>query len=162
MQLVERDAAPLASRHAAHPQPELDVVGDVEPGHQRVLLEHDAALGAGTGHALAVEHDLARRVLHEAGDARQERRLAAARRAERDDEVAGVERQVDVGERVRRPSAAAGVVDARGGGLRACSRECFVLRHEKGASNVGGPTLRRAESSRRSATRQIYFAASCA
>ena len=37
----------------------------------------------------------------EAGDARQQRRLAAARGAERDDEIAGIERQVDVGERER-------------------------------------------------------------
>ena len=61
---------------------------------------------------LAVEHDLAGRRLHEAGDARQQRRLAAARRAERDDEVAGVEREVDVGQRERRAAAGAGVVDA--------------------------------------------------
>jgi hypothetical protein len=46
-QLVERDAAALVFWRAAHPQAERDVLGDVEPGHQRVLLEHDAALGAG-------------------------------------------------------------------------------------------------------------------
>ena len=60
-QLVERDAPPLGRRDAAHPQAERDVVDDVEPRHQRVLLEHDAALGAGAGDRLAVEHDLAGR-----------------------------------------------------------------------------------------------------
>ena len=44
-QLLERDPA-APPRHAAHAQPELDVAGHVEPGHQRVLLEDDAAVGA--------------------------------------------------------------------------------------------------------------------
>jgi hypothetical protein len=91
-QLVERHSAPLVFRHAAHAQSELDVVDDVEPRHQRVLLEHDAAVGAGAGDRLAVEHDGAGRGFHETGDARQQRRLPAARCTQRHHEVAGVER----------------------------------------------------------------------
>ena len=45
-ELVEGDHLALGLRHAAHPQAELDVVDDVEPRHQRVLLEHDAPLSA--------------------------------------------------------------------------------------------------------------------
>ena len=140
-QLVERHAPPLRLVGAAHPQAERDVVGDVEPGHQRVLLEHDAALGARARDRLAVEDDLARRVLHEAGDAGQERGLAAARRAERDDEVAGIERQVDVGERVRRLSAAAGVADGEVADFEfAHARFRRERSHANGAPSVGLPT----------------------
>ncbi len=63
-----RSRARSALRHAAHAQAELDVVDDVEPRHQRVLLEHDAALGARAGHRLAVEHD--RRLRTAAGSRR--------------------------------------------------------------------------------------------
>jgi hypothetical protein len=87
-------------RHAAHAQAELDVLDDVEPGHQRVLLEHDAALGARPTTGLP-SSTISPGRLHEAGDARQQRRLAATGRAERDDEVARIEREVDVGQRER-------------------------------------------------------------
>ena len=77
-----------------------------------MLLEHDAALGARSDDGPAVEDDFAAGGLHEAGDARQQRRLAAAGRTERDDEVARVEAEVDVGQRERRAAGSAGVLDA--------------------------------------------------
>jgi hypothetical protein len=48
-----------------------------------MLLEHHAAVGAGAGHLPPVEQDAAGRRRQEAGDAVEQRRLAAARRAER-------------------------------------------------------------------------------
>ena len=95
-QLLERDLAALGGRHAAHPQAELDVGRDVEPGHQRMLLEDDAAVGAGTDDRAAVELDRAVGRREEAGNAIEQRRLAAARRADGDDEFAVLDRQVDV------------------------------------------------------------------
>ena len=62
-----------------------------------MFLEHDAAVRAGCDDRLTVENDFALGGLQESRDARQERRLAATRRAQCDDEVAGIERQVDVG-----------------------------------------------------------------
>ena len=109
-QFVLRDAAALTPVDAAHAQAELDVFRDVEPRHQCMLLKYDAALRTRPGDRLAIEDDFARRVLHESGDARQERGLAAAGSSQRDDEIAWIEGQVDVGKRVRRLPAAAGVV----------------------------------------------------
>jgi hypothetical protein len=53
-------AARALAVDAAQAQAQRDVVAHVQPGHQRVLLEHDAAVGAGADHRLAVEQDLAR------------------------------------------------------------------------------------------------------
>ena len=96
-ELLQRDPAALWRRDAAHPQPEFDVAGDVEPGHQRVLLEHDAAVGAGAGHRALVEQDRALRRRQESRNAIEKRCLAAARRADRDDEIARAQRQRDAG-----------------------------------------------------------------
>ena len=121
-------APALGLADAAHAQTELDVLDHVEPRHQRVLLEHDAALGAGTDYRLAVEQDFARRERHEAGDARKERRLAASGRAERDDEIAGIECQVDVRQCVRagRP-VAAGVVDGEMADFELAQRNPYFI-----------------------------------
>jgi hypothetical protein len=59
-----------------------------------VLLEHHAAVGARADHRLAVEQDLAGGRRQEAGHAVQQRGLAAARGAQRDDEVAVLHGQV--------------------------------------------------------------------
>jgi hypothetical protein len=95
---------------AAHSKSERDVVAYVEPRHQRVLLEHHAAVGAGACHRLAVEQDLAGRWRQEAGDAVQQRGLAAAGSAQRDHEVAVLHRHVDGGQRLQH-AALDGVVD---------------------------------------------------
>jgi hypothetical protein len=60
-----------------------------------MLLEDHAAVGARADHRLAVEQDLAGGRRQEAGQAVQQGGLAAARRAERDDEVALAHGQVD-------------------------------------------------------------------
>jgi hypothetical protein len=99
--------------HAAHAQPEFDVVDDVEPRHQRVLLEDDSAVRAGTDDSLAIESDAAGGGLHKTGDTRQQRRLPAAGSAQRHDEVAGIESEIDIGKRECRAAAGARVVDAQ-------------------------------------------------
>jgi hypothetical protein len=78
----------LARGHAAQAQAQRDVGEHVQPGHQGVLLEHHATVGARTGDRAAVEQDLAARGRQEPGQAVQQRGLAAARCAQGDDEVA--------------------------------------------------------------------------
>jgi hypothetical protein len=78
-----------------------------------VLLEHDAAVRTRPGHGFAIENDVAGRGFHEPGDARQQCRLAAAGCAKRNDEVAGVERKIDIGKCECRTAAGTRVVDAQ-------------------------------------------------
>jgi hypothetical protein len=78
LELLPRYSAPLGGLDAAHAQAELDVVDDIEPGHERMLLEHDAAVGAGPGHRLAVELNLAFGRGEKAGDAIEQCGLPAA------------------------------------------------------------------------------------
>ncbi len=75
-----------------------------------MLLEHDAAIGAGADDGLAVEQDLAAGRRQEAGNRIEQRGLAAARGAERDDEVAVVHLQVHRRQRLQH-AALDGVVD---------------------------------------------------
>ena len=55
MQLFSSRGSPLGGRDAAHAQPELDILADVEPGHQSVFLEYHAAIGR----LAEMKHDLA-------------------------------------------------------------------------------------------------------
>src|SRR5262249_3330179 len=90
--------ADLALLHARPPQPEGDVVEDVEVGKERVALEHGVDLAAvrrRRWHVGAVEQDLSLRRALEAGDEPQGRRLAAARRAEQGEELACLDGDVD-------------------------------------------------------------------
>src|SRR5204862_7262673 len=75
---------------------------DVEPGHQRMLLEHDAAIGARAGDGPAIELDLTFGGGEKAGDAIEQPRFAAARRADGDHELAIPHGQVDVAKRLDR------------------------------------------------------------
>ena len=80
------------------PQPERDVVEDVEVGEERVALEDGVDLAAvrrRRRHVVAVEQDLPVVRTFEAGDQPQRRRLAAPRRAEEREELAGLDRDVD-------------------------------------------------------------------
>ena len=74
---------------AAGTQAEGDIVVDGQPRDQRVLLEHEAAVGAGSGDGHAVERQLALVHWDETGDQTQERRFAAAGRADERHERAG-------------------------------------------------------------------------
>ena len=94
--LLEADqrAACRATRPCARAWPRRACAGrtrrcpHVEPGQQRVLLEHHAAVGAGPDDRAAVEQDLALGGVRKPAMHVQQRGLAAARGAERDDEVA--------------------------------------------------------------------------
>ena len=94
----------LGPRQLAHAQPEGDVLGDRHVRPDRVALEyhrHAPALRGenrtrrGERHPVHLDRPLARR--HEAGDHAQGRRLAATRRAEERDELARLQRQIEVG-----------------------------------------------------------------
>ena len=78
----------LALLDACHLQAELDILANRQPGEQRVLLEHDAAVRARFGDRLAVEPGLAKRRLDETGDDAEQGRLAATRRPDQRDEFA--------------------------------------------------------------------------
>ena len=81
---------------ALHLQAEADVLLDGAPGHQRVVLEDDGAVGAGAGDRLAVDRDLAGGRLDEAGDDVEERALAAAAGAHDREELALAHFEVEV------------------------------------------------------------------
>jgi hypothetical protein len=97
------DTVALRFRHVLKTQAERDVVKHVEPWHQRILLKYDATIGAGAVHQFAVQTNFATGWLDKAGDAIEQGRLAATRRAERHDELARLDTQIDIGKRnVRR------------------------------------------------------------
>ena len=77
-------------RHAAHPEREADVLVDRHVRVERIALKHHgdvAVAGVDIVHQLAVHDDVAFRRIFEAGDHPHRRGLAAARRAEKDDEL---------------------------------------------------------------------------
>jgi hypothetical protein len=75
-------------------QPEGHVVAQVEPRVEPRLLEDHDPVGARAPHRPAIEDDGTRGHRFEAGDQPQQRRLAAAARAQRGDELALLELQV--------------------------------------------------------------------
>ena len=103
-----RDLPAPGLRHASLAQSEGDVVGDGEPGKERVGLEHHAAIGARAGDGLAVEQHAARGGAVEAGNDAQQRRLAAAGGAEDGDEIVVGDAERDRLQRAGRLGAAPG------------------------------------------------------
>src|SRR5204862_2403503 len=87
----------LGGSHTAHAQSELDILADVEPWHQRMLLEYHAAIRARPDDRSSIELDRSVRRRQESGDAGKKCRLAAPGGADRDHEVAIGHRQIDVG-----------------------------------------------------------------
>ena len=89
----------LLRRHVLHAQAELDVLRHGLVRKQRVALEHHAEPAVArlevVDHA-AVDPDLARGRILEAGDHAQRRGLAAAGGADEHDELAVLDREVDV------------------------------------------------------------------
>ncbi len=68
LQVLHRQLVGFLTLDAAHLEREADVLLDGQPGEERVLLEHDAAVCAGALHELAVAVDLAAGGLEQAGD----------------------------------------------------------------------------------------------
>ena len=75
----------------AHLEGEADVLLDRQPGEEGVLLEHDAAVGAGTLDELSVAVDLAAGGLEQSGDNIQQGALAAAGGSDDADELVVVD-----------------------------------------------------------------------
>src|SRR5262245_24178998 len=94
------DPAPdLVARHALHPKAEGHVLGDRAMGEEGVVLEDHAdapPVSGECGDSAALDPHLAAIERHEAGNAAERRRLAAARRPEKGEELARphVEREV--------------------------------------------------------------------
>jgi hypothetical protein len=78
-----------------------DIFIDREPREQRVVLEHNAAVGAGRGDFQVVEQHRAGVGPMQAGDERDERGLARAGVADDGDELAFLHGQVDVAQHFR-------------------------------------------------------------
>ncbi len=93
----------FGSTYARAAQAERDVLRHVEPGERGVLLEHDAdAIGRLTRDSAAFELDLAIGHRGQTGDHFEERRLAAARRADHREELTALDLEIDRTERVQR------------------------------------------------------------
>ena len=91
--------AAFGARDAAHPQAEANVIGERHVGEQGVVLKHRggrAPGGADTGHIAAADQDAAGDGLAKAADQVQKRGLAAAGRAQEDDELSRCDFQADV------------------------------------------------------------------
>ena len=88
LQHLARPLAALLRRDPLELQAVLDVLLDREPAERRVGLEDHAAVAARLADRLPVEEDLPLRRREEAGDGLQDRRLAAPRGAEEDDDLA--------------------------------------------------------------------------
>jgi hypothetical protein len=91
------------------------------PGKQRVALEDEAAVGAGARDRRPVEHDVAVRLVDQPVEDAQERGLATAAGADDGGELALLDLEADVAERL---DLAAGGLEE---GLRYAAR--FQLRH---------------------------------
>ncbi len=63
------------------------------------MLKHHTAVSAGTGNRLAVQRDAPGRERQKPGDKIQQRGFSAAGRAEHHQQLAVVQRQVDIGKR---------------------------------------------------------------
>src|SRR5438128_3949448 len=81
VEMLARDLAPAAPAEPLRLQRKLDVLLHGQPGKERVRLEDDAAVAPRTGHGHVVDEDLTDSLRLEARDDRQQRALAATRRA---------------------------------------------------------------------------------
>src|SRR6516162_2660388 len=89
-ELLERDTFPFGPRDALHFETEGDVAERGAPWKQLgEILEHHTTIHAAPGHGLAADTDLAGGRREEAGDDVEERRLAAAGRADDAQELRG-------------------------------------------------------------------------
>ena len=92
-----RDLLALGLSHALHLQAEGHVSERGAPWKQLgEILEHDAAVHAVAGDGLAADADLAGGGREKAGDDVEQRRLAAARRADQAEELRGLDVEADV------------------------------------------------------------------
>ena len=144
-------------------QAEPDVRNYGAPGHQRKVLKHHGAIRPGPRHHVAVDQDAAAGRRHQAVDHGEERRLAAAGRADDGDELAVHDLQVDAVERCERRPAGARSRAGAGGHLCAIDRQLEGKMREDVAHDTrqAAPLRTRARESRRSAQRCIRIEVLC-
>ena len=99
IEIVHGPGVPLGARlrageHLVDREP--DVVVDGEPRQQRMVLEHDRAVGAGLVDLAVLQQHAAGRRRHQAGDDVEQRGLAAAGMADDRDVLALLDRERDV------------------------------------------------------------------
>ncbi len=104
LQFAQRALATLGTADRARLETELDVAHDRTPRQQQILLQHEADARIGSLHRDLLQQDpsLARTV--ETGGEVEDRALAAARRSDDGDELAGIDTQahaLDGGQRRR-------------------------------------------------------------
>jgi hypothetical protein len=92
--VVSHEPPPLLGRGSVEAEDQIAL--QVEPGEERGLLEDEDARAPGLPHGLAVHAHLAPVGLLEARQHAEQRRLAAARRADHGDELAVAHREADV------------------------------------------------------------------
>ncbi|MNZ89010.1 hypothetical protein D3C78_1079130 [compost metagenome] len=134
VEVVLDDLLALASRQATTLEAELDVVAHVEPGEQRVALEHHAAIRPRPVDALAADVDVALGRLGQPGGEVEQARLAAAGRADDHRELLvrhleGNLLQRGEGAAVRRAVAQADLFHAQPCRLRCLGGDCRVVSH---------------------------------
>ncbi len=134
LQVVHRHLAPLGVlQPGLELQSEQQVVHHVEPREQRVFLEHHHPVSAGPAHRHAIGEDPARVGPLQPGDDVQQRRLAAARRANQADELALVHLQRHAIERMHHTFAGAeGLADFLDRQFRRGDRGEFLLERHDG------------------------------
>ena len=145
----------FAGEHAVHRQ--RHVVAHAEPGHQRIALEHDAAVGAGAGDGLAVLQHVAAVGADQAREQADQRGLAAAGKPDDGHELARLHAQVqvlqDLGAASARAIAFADVFQLQRGGVghghqrglvrgAVVSRRGWVLRARFMAASCGFGVVR--------------------
>ena len=92
----QRARAALDAVDAERLQSEFDVLQNRQPGKQRKRLEHHGDAVRRSRDGLAAAFGVARGCRDQAGDDAQQRRLARAGAAEQADDLAGMQRQIDV------------------------------------------------------------------
>ena len=117
------------ARQPLHVDRQHHVGQDVAPWQQQRVLEHDADIAVRLRHLLALDQDLAGRRREQPGDHLQQRGLAAAGRADHDEELALVD--VEIQRPQRRHVAVARAIGFRDAGQRDARRSAAgAIRHQ--------------------------------
>ena len=95
-QLLTRKPKALLAPHTAQAQTQRHVVYHIEPGQQRMLLKHHAAIRTGIHHGLTAPFNASGRRRGKPRNAIEQRSLAAARSADGNHKLSGLDRQIQL------------------------------------------------------------------
>jgi len=87
VQKISNFFAVVVERQAAHFELDFDIALHRAPGHQRIVLEHDADIGLRPVDRLPIDENVTLAALKKASHHQHHGRLAAARRAQKRDEL---------------------------------------------------------------------------